>query len=519
MRKPEIHVVWFKRDLRIEDHAPLLQACMAGRVCPVFVWSPSYWAAPDASLAQAGFVRECLHSLATALQGMGLQLHVYHLEPLQVFERLRQQHGMVALYSHEETGNAISYANDRAVMAWCKQHGIAWYEHRQNGVVRRLQSRDRWQAQWEHTMSRPLSMPPPAALGYRMQHHGLDQLPACAPHQAPARQTGGRDAAWHTLQDFLQRRSTAYRGGISSPRSAPYACSRLSPYLAWGALSLREVVHLTRQAQAQTLSTHRQGLQAFERRLHWHCHFMQKLESEPAIEWRSFAEAFDQLRPHQQADPQRLQAWCQGETGWPLVDACMRMLHNTGWLNFRMRAMLMSTASYLLWLPWRPTGLHLARLFVDYEAGIHWPQVQMQSGTTGINTLRMYHPVKQAMHLDANGSFVRQWLPALRRVPDTWIFEPWRMPAALQHRYGCRIGSDYPAPMVDVATAMQAAKQALHPLRQSLAASGAVNQILHTHGSRASRHFPRRAPGSIASPSRSEASLPASAETQLHLPF
>ncbi len=125
----------------------------------------------------------------------------------------------------------------------------------------------------------------------------------------------------------------------------------------------------------------RQSLISFSGRLHWHCHFIQKLESEPAIEFREFHPALRGLRPAE-ADPTLLQAWTNGETGFPFLDACMRSLRATGWLNFRMRAMIMSFASYNLWLPWRETGLHLARMFTDYEPGIHWSQVQMQSGTT-----------------------------------------------------------------------------------------------------------------------------------------
>ena len=127
-----------------------------------------------------------------------------------------------------------------------------------------------------------------------------------------------------------------------------------------------------------------------------------------------------------------------GRTGWPLVDACVAMLRATGWLNFRMRAMLVSVAAYPAWLHWREVGLWLARAFLDYEPGIHWSQLQMQSGTTGINTTRVYNPIKQARDHDPQGVFVRRWLPALRRVPDTWLFEPWRMPESVQARCGAR---------------------------------------------------------------------------------
>ena len=102
----------------------------------------------------------------------------------------------------------------------------------------------------------------------------------------------------------------------------------------------------------------------------------------------------------------RFEKWANGNTGWPFFDACMRQLNTTGWINFRMRAMMMSCASYNLWLPWRETGEHLARLFLDYEPGIHWSQVGMQSGTTGINTIRAYSMTKQGKDHDPNGEYI-----------------------------------------------------------------------------------------------------------------
>lgn len=250
----------------------------------------------------------------------------------------------------------------------------------------------------------------------------------------PQRQQGGREIALATLSSFLSDRSGFYRGGISSPIQATEASSRLSPYLAWGCLSPREVVQATRttvaKQRAKGMDTKHPlilGLRSFESRLHWRCHFMQKLESEPTLELAHMHKAHIGIRDELLNDTEsqrRLVAWRNGQTGWPMVDACLAMLKQQGWINFRMQAMLISTASYLLWLHWRQTGLHLAREFVDYEPGIHWPQIQMQSGSTGINTLRIYNPVKQAQDQDPRGQFVRKWLPALNHVPDTWILSP-----------------------------------------------------------------------------------------------
>jgi deoxyribodipyrimidine photo-lyase len=224
-------------------------------------------------------------------------------------------------------------------------------------------------------------------------------------------------------------------------------------------------------------------LTAFVSRLYWHCHFIQKLESEPELEYRNVHRGYDGLR---EADwnAAQFEALAAGRTGWPLVDACVVMLRETGWINFRMRAMLVSVAAYPLWLDWRPVGQWLAQQFLDYEPGIHWSQMQMQSGTTGINTPRVYNPIKQAHDHDPQGHFVRRWLPAMRRVPDAWLFEPWRMPADLQARYGVVVGVDIAVPPVDLDAASRLAKQRLFALRAQPEIKAAKSAIVEKHGSR-----------------------------------
>ena len=227
------------------------------------------------------------------------------------------------------------------------------------------------------------------------------------------------------------------------------------------------------------------ALRAFGGRLRWHCHFMQKLEDEPNIEFHNFARVCDGLREDDFNDA-HFAAWCEGRTGYPMVDACMRSLVATGWLNFRMRAMLVSFASYHLWLHWRQPGLFLARQFLDFEPGIHWSQMQMQSGTTGINTLRMYSPTQQAQDQDPEGLFIRRWVPELARVPLPYLAEPWKMDISVQRMAACVIGRDYPTPIVDDKVAIKVAKDRIYGLRQSQEAREEAGAVRARHGSRKS---------------------------------
>ncbi|AWI53056.1 deoxyribodipyrimidine photolyase [Aquabacterium olei] len=526
-------LVWFKRDLRTVDHAPLHAALArhgaAGVRC-LYVIEPSLWRQPDASARQWAFVRESLIELEQALSRAGCRLMVRQGEVVDVLDALWLEAPFEALLAHEETGNAVTYQRDVAVAQWCTAHGVVFGETPQTGVVRRLRDRNGWHRHWQRFMASPTLRAPMTQDVGRAAAPGL-VLPASAalgltdglPRH---RQRGGREAGMAVLNEFLHDRCGRYRGGISSPLSAPTACSRLSPYLAWGCLSMREVVQATEarmdvlHAQA-ALDPHaaRQhaGLSAFLSRLHWHCHFIQKLESEPELEWRNLHRGYDGLRD-ETADEARLAALMAGRTGWPLVDACVTMLRETGWLNFRMRAMLVSVATYPLWLHWRPVGLWLARQFVDYEPGIHWSQMQMQAGTTGINTTRVYNPIKQARDQDPQGHFVRRWLPALRRVPDTWLFEPWRMPPDVQQRCGVRVGSDpaadIPLPLVDLETALRTARAQVHAVRARPDVKAAVAGIVERHGSRVNRDGRGLGPRRSRSPA-----TPAADHPQLSLEF
>jgi len=190
---------------------------------------------------------------------------------------------------------------------------------------------------------------------------------------------GGRKKGLERMRYFFSNKLDSYSKDISNPEKSFDSCTRLSPYICWGCISLKEIF---KKANISKYNNSRM----LKSRLTWHCHFIQKLESEPELEFSEYHPFFKNIR---EKNNELLYSWSSGNTGFPFIDACMRSLNFNGWINFRMRAMLMSFASYNLWLPWQDSGSELANKFVDYEPGIHWNQCQMQSGTTSINTNRI----------------------------------------------------------------------------------------------------------------------------------
>lgn len=503
---PMTTLLWFKRDLRTADHPALAHAVALGQpVIPLYVAEPGLWAQPDAAHRHWAFIADCLTDLRDDLGKRGAPLIIRRGEAVATLETFAKSHAVTHLVSHEETGNLWTFARDRAVARWARENGIVWHELPQNSVVRRLKSRDGWAKGRDAFMRQPQV----AAPDHIRTVAGIDPGPIptpqdlnLAPDGLTDRQPGGRQHALSLLGSFLTERGRTYRSAMSTPMDGATACSRLSSHFAFGTITVREAVQATAARQREVKGT-REGwggsLKSFQSRLAWRDHFTQKLEDQPSFETHCLHSAYEGLRGD---DRTRRAAWERGETGIPFVDACMRSLIATGWLNFRMRSMLMAVASYHLWLDWRATGPHLARMFTDYEPGIHWPQVQMQSGTTGMNTVRIYNPVKQGKDQDPNGIFTRRWCLELADVPDAYLQEPWLWEGAGQLAY--------PPPIVDVAAAAKEARARIWAVRRGEAFRAEAAEVIEKHASRkdgTGRFVNDRAPRKRQRPASNQLSL------------
>lgn len=478
----EINIIWLKRDLRLQDNEAILNALNAGkRTLLLYVFEKSLLEDDHYSERHWDFIKQSIVDLNKDLIKFDTKILCVTTEVVTAFNQIFNYYKIDTVFSHQETGLLITYNRDKDFKRYCRNNSINWIENNNNGVLRGLLNREDWFEKWDDYMYQPL-------FEYEIKSENFLSIEAIKKienaffvtnletDQNSVFQKGGTKMAWKYAETFFEKRHQNYMSHISKPALARESCSRLSPYIAWGNVSIRQIFHTALENKTET---NKKDLGAFVSRLRWQAHFVQKFEMEHTMEEASVNKGYHKLKKSISETYQK--AWKEGQTGFPLVDASMRCLVETGYLNFRMRAMLVSFFTHILWQPWQDATHHLSQQFLDFEPGIHFPQLQMQASETGTNTIRIYSPLKNSIEHDADAKFIKKWVPELAKLSTGFIHEPYLMTPLDQQFANFELGVDYPKPIVDIKISRKKASDILFNMRKDPEVIMETKRILEKH--------------------------------------
>jgi deoxyribodipyrimidine photo-lyase len=482
--KEEINIVWLKRDFRLSGHDAFYDAIEQNRpFITVCFFEPSIIKDKHHSARHWQYVyHSVLEMNKKLLEKEIAPITCYYGEVYHFFEEIRTKYTIKTVFSHLEIGVQSTFDRDLSMKEYFKVNKIWWKEYKQNAIKRGLKKRINWLSFYHDFINQPILNPEweKAKNLYLAEYDNLKESEFYQKHLAIPYpyQKAGEAAAFELLESFFDKRHKNYLQNISKPFDSIHSCSRLSAHIAWGNISVKQIFQAYKKAYLENQVNKRQ-INAFMERVRWRCHFIQKFESEILIEKQCFNAAFSNLKRNK--DKAVFEAWINGRTGYPLVDACMLALRETGYLNFRMRAMVTSFYINILWQDWKWAAMYLASVFLDFEPGIHYPQIHMQAGNTGIHTLRIYNPYKQSYEKDAEAKFILKWLPQLSKLPLELIHEPHKITAMEEMMYDFKLGLNYPKPIVDFEKQLKLAKIEIAKILHSPLCKKEANRIKTRH--------------------------------------
>ena len=479
-----VDILWFRNDLRLYDNESFSRVVKSNSAILIYIYDKTLINRSTVSFYHLKFIDDSLRDLSNELnEKYNASLNIYYDDTINVFRHLSEKYQIENIFSNRVFKEKASQLIDNDCGQLFLSKGIEWVQSNQFGIQINHRNRKTWSRDWRMFTTKKIEPLIKSECNFiRDLNSEFIDVYRIKNDESKYRQSGGTKAAKNLLNSFLSSRHQNYQFLMSSPLSSESSCSRLSPHITYGTVSIRDIVTRLNSQIDDENNIDKQSLSSFKKRLAWHCHFIQKFYDEPAIEYQNMNRAYDGLRDDS-FDESKFNAWKTGTTGFPFIDACMRFVRSTGWLNFRMRAMLVSFASYQLWLDWRLTSKHLSKYFTDYEPGIHYSQFQMQSGTTGINTIRIYNPIKQSYDQDPGGDFIRKWIPELSSIPNVLVHEPWKLSPANQLDLGIKNGNNYSSPIVDNTSMTKVAREKIWNIKKGKLSKLLSVNVINKHAS------------------------------------
>lgn len=462
-----LQLVWFKRDIRLFDHQAIHHAVATGeKVLFMYIAEPSIWQAGDLAKRHFTFMQQSLEDIQQSLRKIGGELYVAIGEMESILDDIYKMYGAFRMHSHYEHGIQPTFDRDLRVKRWMHEHTCLWTEYADFPVVRGKNAPRRRDFLKEWIKEPILAIPRQVFSLSTVPNALTNDLTILESLQVPGEERaidirGGEKEGIAYAKRFFEEKYMRYNINMNKPYVAPSSSSIISPYLTWGNISLKSLMravqkhmkHLKQTANPSEYDFLFEQLKSFQARLEWRSSFVQTVENFPMMHIRSLDSRFEGIR-HQ--NPELLNAYIKGETGFPFLDACMRSLQQTGWINFKQRAMLATFGCNVLLLDWRVVGKVLAHAFTDYDPGIHWKQMQLQSGIDPKHHIPMHNVIKQGKENDPKGEFIKLYIPELRHLDNTNIHEPWSLEI-----------NPYITPIIDLKQSMDDHKKLLYGIKKN----------------------------------------------------
>jgi deoxyribodipyrimidine photo-lyase len=422
-------IVWFRRDLRLADHAPMYRAALRGAVIPVFVFDRALLHHPETAPARVEFLLQALAGLDQELRDRGGRLIIRSGDPADVLPNLIRETQADGIYAHIDFERIYGRVRDAKLNRALAEQDfkIRWFEPA--GTTADLlpypDYRDLWYA---HMAAEPFPAPTRIEVPQAIASEPIPTLTELGhePDGKPIPPATIQDAR-QLLQEFLDEKSDRYYWQLSYPSAE--ATTGLSPHIKFGVISIRECYQTAKSIEPIADWRVKRSQQQLISRLRWGSGFAQRFRYLPQLEVRSLYHVFDEAG--WEFDEELYQAWQAGQTGFPIVDAAARCLQATGgWkeLNFRSRALYASFLSNLLGMDWRYGALHFMRHLIDGDCPIDHYQWAMQAGVTHcVNKTwtRIYNPEQTAVdRCDPDGLFIKRWVPELAHLPPEFLGSP-----------------------------------------------------------------------------------------------